>query len=225
MKISIRNLIIVSVVVIMVGVIAAAIVQTNRQAAAPGTKVTQIDPNDPIYGPTRPNTTMPPAGDGSTMDISEAEIPVAVDVEYEEGVEPLTARDLPADIVGVKLSQVIEGQAAIEAISKLHGKEITVSDGLVAKYGQKGEGIELWFSTSPTVDEATQLLRAMIEKMEDNEIYSTPVPMPIRKRIFYQTIGHDLMHFFWQRGRQLVWITLDLPQEQLMPAMKEVVGL
>lgn len=219
MKLSMRNLIIIGVAVIMVGIVAVGYLQTNQQKAAlPPSGSTYSSPD--LMGPGAMGSMT-----GGADELAQAEIPVAVDAEYEAEVAPLTTDNLPKTILDLGLNQVTSGGPALEAINQLHGTEITVTDGMVVKYGTQGNGLEIWFSTSPTVEEATGLLTAMIEKMQSNEVYSTPVPMPIRKRLYYQTIGHDLMHFFYQRGNQLVWVTLDVPQEKLMSAMKEVVAL
>lgn len=209
MKMSARNLIIGGVIVLMVAVIGVGLIQTRQSSTPPST----------MPGPMDGLSSMGSANMGNV------EIPVVVDVDYESAVLPLTVATLPKEILALDLAQVTQGSEALEAINTLHGKGITVSDGIVARYGQKGNSLEFWFSTSPSVEEASQLLSQMIEKMKTNDIYSTPMPMPIRKRLYYQTIGNGLMHFFYQRGSQLVWVTLDLPQEQMMTAMKEIIEL
>ena len=210
MKMSARNLIIGGVIVVMVVVIGVGLIQTRQSSTPPSTM---------------PAPTMDGLSSMGSANMGSMEIPVVVDADYEAAVVSLTPANLPKDILALELVQVIQGPEALEAINTLHGKGIVVSDGIIARYGQKGNGLEFWFSTSPSVEEASQLLSQMIEKMKTNDIYSTPMPMPIRKRLYYQTIGHGLMHFFYQRGTQLVWVTLDLPQEQMMTAMKEIIDL
>ncbi|NLY56741.1 MAG: hypothetical protein GX058_09590 [Firmicutes bacterium] len=209
MKFSTRTVVVATVVIVMAVFVAIGVMQTQKQAATPAPVV---------YDPMTPTNQHP-------ADLSQQSIIVAVDTEYESAIEPVAVGNLPQQIVGVPLTETLVGQDALKAINMIHGTNIKVLDGLVARYRLGQQSIDLWFTTSASVDEATELLTLMLEKMQNHSVYSTPIPMPIRKRIYYQTVSANDINFFFQRGRQVVWVTLNIADEQMMPAMQAVVGI
>ncbi|GEM_PF-6944305 len=213
MKFSMRTVIVATVVIVMAVFVTIGVMQTQKQAASPPPMA--YDPMAPTAGRDNQHPT----------DLSQQPIIVAVDTEYESEIAPVSLESLPQEIVSIPLTETVTGSDALKAVNMLHGTDIDVLDGLVVRYRLGQQGVDLWFTTSASVEEATELLTLMLEKMQNHEVYTPPIPMPIRKRIYYQTVSANDMNFFFQRGRQVVWVTLNVADEQMMPAMQAVVGI
>ncbi len=72
----------------------------------------------------------------------------------------------PEAIGGLTRVELLEGDAAIEDIGDLHGKDIPLEDAAVATYaGGPGRPDQVWISRAASVEENQQQMQVMVEKM------------------------------------------------------------
>jgi len=113
------------------------------------------------------------------------------------------------EIRGLKLVQLITGKDALYAISKLHGKKINVTSGMVAFYQGEGEKATVWVSESFSTDDAIQQTEIMIEKMRSGKRspFSGYEEIGQAGVNIYSFKGMGQVHYIFRISKSIYWVT------------------
>ncbi len=133
------------------------------------------------------------------------------------GVDRLfTSRDtfsLPARLAGLPLVEQVSGQPALTEIQYLHGQDFTLVDGAVARYGNGTATV--WVSSAPTSSLATRQVQAMTERIaEGNSPFSSHGQSEVAGITIYMLTGMGQVHYYFQLGRQVVWLAITAQQAE-----------
>jgi len=124
---------------------------------------------------------------------------------------------VPDALAGTPLQAVVRGPAALEAVSKLHGKRIEAADAVVARYGV----VTLWISASPSPLRASALLWRMNRRMAGGtRVFSDPQPQEMRGRTVFTTDGMGQRHLYYQSGAYVLWLAA--PPEAAAQALEDL---
>lgn len=116
---------------------------------------------------------------------------------------------VPGALAGAPLVASVRGPAALQEVSRLHGKRIDATDAVVARYGN---GSMLWISASPTALGASSLLWRMNRRMASGtSAFSTPRPQELHGRTVFTTEGQGQVHFYYQTGNKVLWLAAPPP--------------
>jgi hypothetical protein len=121
------------------------------------------------------------------------------------GPEKAPAPRLPAALGSLALARTIEGVEANKLIYTMHGKATSGSTSAVGFYGGKDSNNVLYVSAFMNDEQARRAFDRMLSKMTAGTAgFSPPVKRPGPDQI-YETTGSGLKHFFYQRGRNVIW--------------------
>ncbi|OFX13842.1 MAG: hypothetical protein A2V59_05285 [Armatimonadetes bacterium RBG_19FT_COMBO_69_19] len=127
---------------------------------------------------------------------------------------------VPDALAGTPLSAAVRGSAAVEEVSRLHGRRIEASDAVVARYGP----IALWISASPSPLKASALLWRMNRRMAGGtRVFSDPRPQEMRGRTVFGTDGLGQRHLYYQSGAYVLWLAA--PADAALQALEELLTL
>lgn len=119
----------------------------------------------------------------------------------------------PAEALGsLRLMHALRGNEALQAINRLHGKELASAEGYVAHYEKNGLVAMLYVSRPAR----SSMSAAQIEKMAAGiRTGKTPFShLKARERkgtTVYSAIGQGQIHYFYRRGADVIWIAADPP--------------
>lgn len=127
-------------------------------------------------------------------------------------VEPAQA-PFPEDLAGLRLTQLTEGDEALRAIDRLHGKAIEgMVRGWVATYVAGSERALIWVAEAGNPAQAQELLAAMVRSMHGGEVFSSPRPGEVDGLSYYTSTGLGMYHYFYARGDRVVWVAVGSPR-------------
>jgi hypothetical protein len=217
-----NRIIILVVVLVVAGAAVAGYLQSQSKATVPPAPqdATQQTPAGTMPPP---SGQMPPVGADAAagQEIKISEIPAD---DYDQGVQPSDSQPLPTEIAGLPRTAYQTGPAAVDQITKMHGIDVTITNGQSATYEKGEEKITVWVSENKTNADARALMKAMLVKMETPKFYTVPVPLTIKDRIYFQAMGNDMQNYFYLRGNRIFWVGLKVASDKAMPALKFVVS-
>jgi hypothetical protein len=115
----------------------------------------------------------------------------------------------PKEITGLKLNTFLSGQEAIKSIEELHGTEIEIVDGFVAKYGGGDRKVEIWVSQAKSEQAASQQVDLMTEMiMKNSDMFAKPSAFQIKGIRFFQTQGMGMNNYYYKKGKKAYWISV-----------------
>ena len=118
---------------------------------------------------------------------------------------------LPGQIAGLPLTNLTTGQQAIQEINQLHGKAFDLTSGTVGSYGQDHQVI-MWVAAAADIPTAVEILVAMRDRIaEGNSPFTLTGELQNGNRTIYTLDGLDQVHFYFQSGKQIVWVAADAP--------------
>ncbi len=126
-----------------------------------------------------------------------------------------TAESLP---VAIRLPDVLAkrpltsshaGAAALDELTRLHGRHLPVNSARSAIYGSEGQ-IQLWVARAPSTPVAARLMAAMNAAIAQGRSPFTPLG-EIRQgeRVIYELAGFGGLHYYFQSADLLVWLAVD----------------
>ena len=122
------------------------------------------------------------------------------------GPEKAPAPKLPASIGSLALARTVEGVEANKLIYNLHAKATSGSTSAVGYYGGKDSNNVLYVSAFMNDDQARRAFDLMLSKMAPGPGgFSPPIKKPNQTQNIYETTGFNLKHFFYQKGRNVIW--------------------
>ncbi|MGE5553415.1 MAG: hypothetical protein ACM3XZ_05775 [Betaproteobacteria bacterium] len=194
-------------------------------SAAPG-GAGEVAPELP---PGHPPTTGAGFGDGSGspavgQSAGAAGKPLTI-ADLDQGPGPNDGKPFPNEVNGLPRTAHSTGAEALAEISKLHGKEIPATAAEIATYGKGQEKVIVWMTASTTKEEARELFRRMLERMEANPTpYTKPELLNIKNRAYFSTRGNGMQHYFYLRGARIYWAALQVPMDKMMGVMSFIVN-
>ena len=115
-----------------------------------------------------------------------------------------TATSAPQEIAGYRLRGTLDGPVAVASMERLHGEEIDIVTGWIANY--EGGGT-IWLAEAADEEAAGRLLKAMTDRIADgNESFAHLQGEEYRGLTVYSVLGQGQRHYYYARGRQLVWV-------------------
>lgn len=112
---------------------------------------------------------------------------------------------LPETVLSLPRTTFLTGEGAIQQISRMHGKDIAIQEGYVAKYQGEGQEVTLWISVSPTEAEGEALFRVMDEKMPASKVFTDREEMAIKGTKVVKVRGMGQEHYYWVNGKYNYW--------------------
>ena len=135
-------------------------------------------------------------------------------VFYQQSADSINSAPLPNNLVGLSLSGRVEGHAALDELSWLHGQEFQLNRGAVGTYGEQGE-ITLYVAGTPLNFMAGRLLIAMRDKIARSETPFTPIAERENGgRTVYELQGMGQQHFYFRSNGLVVWLAVDESQSE-----------
>ncbi len=119
----------------------------------------------------------------------------------------------PEELAGLRLTQLTEGDEALRAIDRLHGKAIEgMVRGWIATYAAGSERALVWVAEAEGPTQAQELLTAMVRSMHGGEVFSPPRPGELDGLTYYSSTGMGMHHYFYGRGARVVWVAVGSPR-------------
>lgn len=118
----------------------------------------------------------------------------------------------PKAVGALDLVHALRGKEALQAIDRLHGKELAGTDGYVAHYERDGLVAMLYVSRPAR----PSMTGTQIEKMAGG-IRAGKTPFTDLKSherdgtTVYSALGKGQIHYFYRRGADVIWIAADPP--------------
>jgi len=127
-------------------------------------------------------------------------------------VENANSTALPDQAAGLRLTSVSSGNQALREITQLHGKEFPLVSGDVGRYGDNNQVI-VWVAEAADIAAAEKILLAMRIRIDEGNSPFTPTgELQIEDRTIFTLDGLGQVHFYFQSGKQIVWVAADVPQ-------------
>ncbi len=130
------------------------------------------------------------------------------------GMGPVSelAASIPTQIGGLRRGAMMTGAQAMEELQQLHGKGVGLSKGWIAHYGK-----DAIVYLGETKDEAiaTQVFEAMTTRIgAGNQYFKNLQQLQVNGRQVYTVTGQGQRHYYYQQGRQVIWIAAPAGQEE-----------
>jgi len=124
--------------------------------------------------------------------------------------QPDLALLLPENIGEWQQTKLVTGIEALKKIDRLHGKSITVEEGVIGSYqaAKKGPAM-VWVSRSKTPALTLEQAQVMADKMVSNprSPFHDPETLKIKKTKIYKFLGMGQVHYIFCRERLAYWIS------------------
>jgi hypothetical protein len=119
---------------------------------------------------------------------------------------------LPVQIGSLPLRVTLEGQEALENLTRLHSQEFDLVSGSVGFYGPHREAI-LWVSGAASDHQAAQMVEDMRLKIDQGRSPFQPIhEIHEGSRTIYVLTGMGQVHYYYQSAGLVVWLAA--PPEQ-----------
>jgi hypothetical protein len=123
-------------------------------------------------------------------------------------VDFLQSADLPQQISGLRMTDSRSGDAAIEDVAQMHGRDFPVTYGAIAVYGDRE--ITLWVSGAPSNEIAMQMTNAMRDKIAKGNSPFTPTDeIKENDRTVYVLEGMGQIHYYFQSENRVIWLAVN----------------
>jgi hypothetical protein len=123
-------------------------------------------------------------------------------------LDSFQSADLPQQIAGLRMTDSKSGDAAIEDVAQMHGKDFPVTYGAIAVYGDRE--ITLWVSGTSSNEIALQMTNAMREKIAQGNSPFTPTDeIEENDRTIYVLEGMGQMHYYFQSENRVIWLAVN----------------
>lgn len=135
---------------------------------------------------------------------------------------PVCSLNIPEQLGSLPRTDFISGPEAIKQISMMHGTEIVLTEGHIAKYKGDGKEVVLWVSVSPTAEEGKQLFVEMDEKMPVSKVFTGREEVEVNGMKMIKVKGMGQEHYYWVNGKYNYWVAVG--GTDALPVLKEVLG-
>jgi hypothetical protein len=115
---------------------------------------------------------------------------------------------LPGQLAGLPLMDQRTGAQAASDFFSLHDKQFPLTSGAVGIYGSRQ--ITLWVAGTPLNFQASQMIEAMREKIEEeNSPFTATSEFMDGRRTIYILEGMGQKHFYFQSKNLVIWLASD----------------
>lgn len=115
---------------------------------------------------------------------------------------------LPRELAGLPVTRRSLGASAIDEVNQMHGIRFDLVSGAVGEYGS-GRAT-LWVSVSPDERSAGQMATDMEARIAEGRSPFTALGIKMLDgRQVYMLEGLGQLHFYFQSGRQVIWLAAD----------------
>lgn len=121
---------------------------------------------------------------------------------------------IPPEMGGVPRTEVMTGAQALADLRELHGKD--VSEGLVAGWiAHYGKEATVWLAEARDATTASQVFEAMASRIgAGNQYFKNPQKLQVSGRQVYTATGQGQRHYYYQQGRQVIWLAAPSGREE-----------
>ncbi|MDP2726089.1 MAG: hypothetical protein Q8P59_00965 [Dehalococcoidia bacterium] len=135
--------------------------------------------------------------------------------ESDMGVGPASASanaSIPAQIAGLRRGDTMTGPQAMAELEQLHGKSVGLSSGWIAHYGKDAV---IYVGEANDDATASQLFQTMTSRIgAGNQSFKNLQQLQVNGKQIFTVIGQGQRHYYYQQGRQVVWIAAPSGQEE-----------
>ena len=118
---------------------------------------------------------------------------------------------LPEQLANLPLTSLVSGEEGVQVINQLHRLEFPLTSGVVGSYGQDNN-MSIWAASAVDKSSATQILMEMRDCIaEGNSPFRPTEEMQTGNRTIYVLDGLGQLHFYFQSGKQVIWLASDAP--------------
>lgn len=128
----------------------------------------------------------------------------------------------PTQLAGYNLVQAVSGPQAVDDVSRLHGTDIEIVDAWIGHYEGGGE---VWVAQASSEAKARELVDDMVTDIQDGgSPFRGLARQQFRGMPVYAVEDWRQIHYFYQRGTQVVWVATPPGAEDafLAAAFREV---
>ncbi|MEE8374515.1 MAG: hypothetical protein V3R87_12460 [Dehalococcoidia bacterium] len=129
----------------------------------------------------------------------------------------------PAYLGNLALVEQTTGQEALSQMRTLHGTEIGVIDGYIARYEGGGDRVTVWVGQAEDPSAAQGLLELMTEKIAaGNPSFRDLEQMLVDGKGVYSVVGGGERHYYYRDGAIVIWVSVSAsdPMQVLRVALE-----
>lgn len=116
----------------------------------------------------------------------------------------------PESLGELKLDHALRGEEALQAIDRLHGKEVAGKDSFVAHYERDGVAAMLYVSKASSAGEAVRQVERMTERIrQGNTPFYHLKASDWEGTTVYSALGQGQIHYFFRKGIRVIWLAVD----------------
>ena len=114
------------------------------------------------------------------------------------------ATGAPQEIAGYRLQGTLSGPDAVASMEQLHGEEIGIVTGWIARYEDGGT---IWLAEAADKETAGRLVQAMTDRIADgNESFAHLQTGKHEGLTIYSVLGQGQRHYYYAQDKRLVWV-------------------
>lgn len=117
----------------------------------------------------------------------------------------------PPEFLGeLRLDHALRGEEALQAIDRLHGKEVAGKDSFVAHYEKDGVAAMLYVSKASSAGKAVRQVERMTERIQQgNTPFYHLKASDWEGTTVYSALGQGQIHYFFWKGIKVIWLAVD----------------
>ena len=139
--------------------------------------------------------------------------------------DPVPENLFPVSLAGMVRVQSLAGQAAIDAVSSMHGTRIKLKTAYVVAYqGLQGSQMTILFAETQNEQDAAALFQGMDAKMPGNPNFSNYRNLTIDAKQYKSVTGMELQNYYWLTGKRVMWVGIGGVQDSAV-ILKQIVSL
>jgi len=118
----------------------------------------------------------------------------------------------PKRLGELELVHALRGEEALQAINRLHGKEVAGKEAYVAHYEKDGAVAMLYVSKASSPGQATSQVKRMAERIQQGNTPFSHLKASERGGMtVYSALGEGRVHYFYRKGSKVIWLAADPP--------------
>lgn len=118
----------------------------------------------------------------------------------------------PKRLGELELVHALRGEEALQAINRLHGKEVAGKEVYVAHYEKDGVVAILYVSKASSSGQAASQVKRMVERIQQgNTPFYHLKASEQGETTVYSALGEGRIHYFYRKGSKVIWLAADPP--------------
>ncbi len=141
--------------------------------------------------------------------------------------------DVPAQLAGMKVGNIVEGAQALSQVNKLHGLDIQLEGAYIAEYSHEFnpyhndvERVTVWVGKTGTVAESQALATRMYTAIQKSgSPFSDPQRISLNGREVFRVTGPGGQHYFYSSSSkaEIIWLIIESSEPQRI--LSEALGV